>query len=113
MKTKKKIKGLLERKLENPEYRKRFEAGYAAFQLEVQILNALERKHWTYSDLAKVLHTSKSNISRDLKAGGINAATISRVYRIAEALGLKFYPLFIPQRKEKEVLLKIQSLMTA
>lgn len=103
-----KAKGLLERKLENPDYRRRFEAGYAEFQLEVQILNALEKKHWTYSDLARALHTQKSNISRDLGAGKINSATVSRLAKIGEALGLKFLPLFVPEKQEQAVLTKLR-----
>lgn len=106
-----KRKGLLERKLENAHDRQRFEAGYAAFTLEVQILQALEKKHWTYEDLAKALHTQKSNISRDLGAGKINSATVSRLAKIGEALGLKFLPLFISEKQEKTILPKLQALV--
>lgn len=110
---KRRVKGLLERKLEDPNYRKRFEQGYAAFELEVQILNALEQKGWTFADLAKVMHTAKSNISRDLSGGGIHSATISRLVKMGKALGFKFLPLFVPEKKEKEVLPKIHKLVTA
>ena len=113
MKNKIKAKSLLERKMEDPHYRKRFESGYPAFELEVQILNALEKKGWTLSKLAKVMHTSKSDISRDLSMGGIRSASIKRVSRMAEALGQKFVPVFISEKKEKKILPKIQELITA
>ena len=77
MKTK--AKGLLARKMEDPAYRKRHEESYELFKLEVQLLNALERKHWTYSDLAKVMGTQKSAISRDLKGRGLRMASMDRI----------------------------------
>src|SRR3989339_2132070 len=96
-----KVKSQIARDLENPIYRKRFEADYEAFKLEVQLLNALERKHWSYSHLAKVIGTQKSHISRDLKSGGVQSASIARVAKMAEALGMKFLPLLIPREKQR------------
>ncbi|HAH06266.1 MAG TPA: hypothetical protein DCM05_07015 [Elusimicrobia bacterium] len=113
MKPKNRIKGLLRRKLEDPGYRERFERSYAAFTLEVQILNALEEKGWSYSDLAKALHTRKSNISRDISAGRINRATVFRLAKIGEALGLLFLPLFIPKAREQVVLAGLHRLVAA
>ncbi len=113
MKSTHKVKGLIERKLENHEYRKKFEAGYRAFELEVQILNALESKKWSYSDLARVMHTNKSNISRDLSAGGIHSASVGRIEKMAAALGFKFLAVFVPVSREKEVLPKIHKLLAA
>ena len=113
MRQNRKVQGLLDRKLADPVYRRRFERAYAAFELEVQILNALEKKGWSYNDLAKAMHTSKGNISRDLSAGKINSATVSRIVRIGQALGMVFLPLFIPRQREKEVLAKLQELVVA
>ena len=110
MKRKAKPKSLIERKLANKEYRARFEREYPAFVLEVQLLKALEEKGWSYEDLAKALGTSKSNISRDLAAGGIRSATMKRISRMAEALDMEFVPLLVAQGQERKVLLKIQSL---
>ena len=112
MKIKAKAKGLLARKMEDPAYRKRHEESYELFKLEVQLLNALERKNMTYDDLAKAMHTNKSNISRDLKAGGIQNASLSRIIKMAQALGMKFIPLIIPEEK-RSVLPKIQRLAVA
>ena len=104
------IKGLLERKMAEPAYRDRFERNYPAFILEVQILRALEKKGWTFEDPAKALHTSKGNISRDLSAGGIRAANLPRLNRMAEALGMGFVPLFIDKKRERAVMFRLQEI---
>ena len=106
------VKGLLERKLEDAGRRKRFEDAYSSFQLEVQILNAMEKKGWTFADLAQALGTHKSNISRDLSAGRINSATVSRLVRIGAVLGLQFLPLFVPKQAGKDIVPKIQQLVS-
>ena len=103
----------MERDLENPEYRKRFESDYEAFKLEVQLLLALERKHWSYSDLARAMGTHKSHISRDLKGGGLASASISRIAKMAGALGLRFLPLCVPESKMKQFLPVIKKLVAA
>ena len=113
MRNKRKFKSLIDREMENPKFRKLFEQEYEALKLEIQILTALERQELTYSDLAKALHTSKSNISRDLKGGGISTATLARVFKIAEAIGMRFIPLLVPKKKEKNILPKIQRLLAA
>lgn len=99
MRRKWRVKSQLARALEDPEYKKRFDADYEAFKVEVQLLLALERKHWSYADLAHAIGSQKSHVSRDLKGRGLGAASISRISRIAEALGLKFVPLCIPKDK--------------
>lgn len=104
-------KSLLERKAENPEYRKRQEEGYATFKLEAQILSALEQKGWSYSQLADATQTSKSNICRDLKGGGLSAASLSRLHRIADALGMKFITLLIPQEQAQSAVPEMEALV--
>jgi transcriptional regulator with XRE-family HTH domain len=111
MKTNERVRGTLARQLENPEFRKGFEEGYAAFELEVQILNAMEHKGWSYSKLAEVVHTSKGNISRDLKAGGILSASFSRIARMADALGMKLVALLIPKEQASYVLPRIEDIV--
>ena len=113
MKNKHKFKSIMEQELENPEYRKAFEEEWPAFQVEVQILNALERKRWSYSDLAKVLHTQKSAISRDLKGGGLRSASISRIAKMARALGLRFLPICVSQNDLKKILPVLKRLVPA
>ncbi len=104
MKTKNRVKSLFEREMEEPEFRRLFEETWPAFQIEVQLLNALEQKHWSYADLAKVLHTHKSAISRDLKSGGLRSASIARIAKMAGALGLKFFPLCLSEKEANRIL---------
>jgi transcriptional regulator with XRE-family HTH domain len=107
------MKGTLNRKLEDPKYREQFEHGYELFKLEVQILNALEDKGWTYADLAKAAGTSKQNIWRDLKNGGLHKASMDRVAKIAEVLGLRMHAILISQKKEKQLLPKLRRVLAA
>ncbi|MBI4064096.1 MAG: hypothetical protein HY401_07335 [Elusimicrobia bacterium] len=104
----KKPQSLLDKKLADPAFRKRFETGYAAFELEVQILKALEKKKWTYQNLAKASGTSKSNISRDLSKGAIRKASLERINRIVQALGYGFIPLLVPLNREHQLLGRLQ-----
>ncbi len=116
MKAKKKIKkakSTFDREMENPEFRNLFEESWPAFQVEVQLLKALEGKQWSYSDLAKVLHTQKSAISRDLKGGGIRSASITRIAKMAEALGMRFIPFCVSEKKAREILPAIKKLLAA
>jgi transcriptional regulator with XRE-family HTH domain len=113
MRTSGKAKGLLARKMENAAYRKRHEESYELFKLEVQFLRALERKRWTYSDLAKVMHTQKSGISRDLKGGGLQFASMDRVTKMAEALGLKLFSFCVAEEDVNRVLPVIAKLAAA
>jgi len=111
MSNKTKAKSLIEKKLEDSHYRKQYEERYAAFKLEAQILYVLEEKGWTYSDLAKATHTSKSNVSRDLRAGGISSASFSRISRIAEALGMKLIALLVPKDYAQFILPRIEEMV--
>jgi transcriptional regulator with XRE-family HTH domain len=108
-----KFKTMAEREMEDPAFRKHFEDTWDAFQIEVQMLNALEKKHWSYTDLAKLVGTDRSHVSRDLKGGGMRSATISRITKMAEALGMKFVPILISRKKEKDLLPKIHRLVAA
>jgi len=113
MKSTTKYKSMSEKQLaEDPEFRRLHEEGQPGFELEVQLINAMEAKDWTYEDLAKAVGTQKSNISRDLN-GGINSATVSRLVKIADALGLRFVPLFILKNAEKEAVPKLRKLVAA
>jgi len=111
MKNRNQSKGLLAKKLRDPEYRKLHEERYAAFKIEAQILLALEKKGWSYSDLANATDTYKSNISRDLKAGGILSASFSRINKIAEALGMKLIALLVPIEHVQYILPKFEELI--
>lgn len=80
-------KGLLSRELKSRSFRKKFELSQVTLQLEFDILSELERRKWSYAHLAKLLGTSKGNISRDFH-GGLIHCTLSRLKRYADALDL-------------------------
>ena len=107
------MKGELNKRLEDPKFREKFEQGYDVFKLEVQILNALEDKDWTYEDLAKAVGTSKQNIWRDLKNGGLHKASLDRVNKIAEVLDLRMHAILISRKKEKWILPRLHRLLAA
>lgn len=101
---------MLAKKMEDPNYRRRHEESYELLTLEIQLLNALERKRWTYADLARAMHTQKSAISRDLKGGGLRAASMARVARMAEVLGLRLFSFCVAEKEANRVLPILQKL---
>jgi len=107
----KKNKSLFEKKMADRKFHETFEKEYPVFELEVQVLNAMEKKGWTFSQLAKAMGTARSNISRDLSAGGIQSATISRIAKMAKSLDCEFVPLLVPRGKENKIISKIQELI--
>lgn len=102
------MKGELNRLLENPKFREKFEPGYEFFKLEVQILLAMEEKDWSYEDLAKATGIHRQNIWRDLKNGGLQKASLERVARYAEALDLHVHTFLMSSKQEKKLLPKLQ-----
>ena len=107
------MKGMLNRKLENPKYRAEFEHRQRFFKLEVQILLALEERGWSYEDLAKATGIHRQNIWRDLKNGGLHNASLERVARYAEALGLHAYHFLLNPKQERKVLPKLEKALVA
>lgn len=105
--------GSLNRKLQDRKVREKFEHRYRFFQLEVQILNALEDKGWTYEDLAREIGTYPQNVWRDLKNGGLHKASLERVSRYAEALGLHVHHFLMSPKQEKQLLPKLQKALAA
>lgn len=112
-KAKKRAKSLIDRKLDTPAKKRKFDQGYLLFSIEMQILNAMEARGMTFTDLAKALKTNKSNISRDLSAGGIRNATLPRLMKIAAILDMEYLPLMIPLDKAKKIKPKIHKLVAA
>ena len=107
------MKGSLNKEMENKAYKSHFDHGYEFFKLEVQILNAMEDKGWSYEDLAKAVGTSRQNIWRDLKNGGLYKASLDRVAHIAEAVGLHMHPLLLTPKQEKKILPSLRRLSAA
>ena len=107
------MKGHLNKKLENPNYQSESKHRQRFFKLEVQILLALEDRGWTYEDLAKVTGIHKQNIWRDLKNGGLHRASLERISRYAEALGLHAYHILLISKQEKKFIPQIEKALLA
>ncbi len=95
---KRKPQSIFEQEMRNKKFRQSFEAGRRAFELEVQILNALENEDMSLADLARKLGVPRSNISRDLAADGIKRATLPRLIKMADAADADFIPLILPRK---------------
>lgn len=105
-----KVKSLFEKEMGKKHFRENFEREHQEFQLELQLLKELESQGLTYEKFAQKIGSSKGNVSRDLKARGLKRATVDRVVKMAQALGLEFIPLLLPKdrirrrKKLKELL---------
>ncbi len=108
-----KTKSLFDREMENPEFRREFEKEYRVFKLDVQLLTALEQSGLTYEQLAQAISSHKSNISRDFKGGGINSASLNRIRKLADALGMTFIPLLVAKKNLPRILPQLEKLMAA
>lgn len=106
-------KSLFEKEMHRAFFHKKFSESYPAFQLEVQLLNELEKNGLTCLDFARAIGTSKNNISRDLKGGGIHHATLNRLKKMAKALKCVFIPLIIPIEREDRILTRIEKILTS
>ncbi len=97
---------LYEVEMERPEFRKKYLKEYKDFELELQMLKAIERLNLTYEEFAKKIGSSKGNVSRDLKIRGLKRASIERIRKMADALGMDFIPLLLlrdPQRRKAQI----------
>jgi transcriptional regulator with XRE-family HTH domain len=102
------MKGALNRELENPRHRAEFDHRRGFFRLEVQFLLALEDRGWSYEDLAKATGILRQNIRRDLKNGGLHKASLDRVARYAEALGLHAHHFLLSPVQERKFLPRLE-----
>ena len=100
--------GSLNLKLEDPEFRKESDHRQRFLRLEIQILLAMEDKNWNFNDLAKATGIHRQNVWRDLKNGGLHKASLDRVARYAEALGLHAHHFLLNPEQEKKILPRLQ-----
>ena len=78
-------KYISKRKKRSPEFAKDFESGYNDFKIGVMLKQAREKAGITQEDLAKILHTKKSAISRiENQSKDIRLSTLEK---FAEAVG--------------------------
>lgn len=74
----------LKKRLDDPDFRRAYEEADAEVRLAVAVAQAREQAGLTQADLARMLHTKQSNVSR-IERGAQNV-TIGTLEKIARAL---------------------------
>ena len=77
---------MLKDELENPKFRKEYEALKEEFEVSRQVIELRLRKGLTQKDLAEKVHTTQSSIAR-LESGSYRNLSLSYLRRIGSALG--------------------------
>ncbi|MBB6482687.1 helix-turn-helix domain-containing protein [Spirochaeta isovalerica] len=77
---------LLNKELENPEFRAEYEALEDEFTLAKEVMELRKSNNLTQKDLAKLAGTSQPAIAR-LESGNYKNLSLSFIRKVAEALG--------------------------
>lgn len=89
---------LLERVRQNPKRAKRIEKLVAQASVEHTLQQLMDIENVTPAELARRVKSKPPQISRELH-GGLSRSTISRVAKLARALGYEFVPVFLPRNE--------------
>lgn len=79
---------MLKKELENPEFRKEYEALEEEFEVAKQVIKLRLKKGMTQKELAERVHTSQSCIAR-LESGSYKNVSLSFLRRVGDALGVQ------------------------
>ena len=85
-----------EKALKNEEVRKEYEAISLAYDLRKKLIALRKEAGLTQSELAEILETQKSNISRLENANSSSSPKLSTIEQYAKAVGYKVEINFIP-----------------
>ncbi len=77
---------MLKKELENPEFRKEYDALSEEFEVAKQVIGLRIKKGLTQKELAEKVHTSQSCIAR-LESGTYRNVSLSFLRRVGNALG--------------------------
>ena len=83
------LAGFKKKALENPEIRAEYEALSSAYALRRKLIALRKAAGLTQEELAKRLHTSKSNISRLENVNSPISPTLTTIEAYAEAVGYR------------------------
>jgi len=86
-----------EKALENPEVRKEYEKLQQKYELKTKLITLRKMAGLTQEELAKILHTQKSNISRLENVNSKISPKLSTIEEYAKAMGYNLEINFIPQ----------------
>ena len=85
----------------DPEVRAEYEALSAAYHLRKKLIGLRKKAGLTQEELAKRLHTQKSNISRLESVNSKTSPKLSTIEEYAMAVGFKLQLDFVPQKTSK------------
>ncbi len=91
------LKDFKKKALANPEVEKEYLDLAPAYALRKQLIEIRKHAGLTQEELAKKLHTQKSNISRLENVNSKISPTLSTIEEYAKAVGYKLQLHFIPQ----------------
>ncbi|WP_257275026.1 MULTISPECIES: helix-turn-helix domain-containing protein [unclassified Endozoicomonas] len=83
--------------LENPKVRAEYEELELAYELRKQLIALRKEAGLTQEELAEILHTQKSNISRLENVNSKTSPKLSTIEDYAKAIGYKVKISFVPQ----------------
>lgn len=84
--------------LQNPEIRKEYDALRTTYELRKNLIELRQKAGLTQEQLAQVLHTQKSNISRLENANSTNSPKLSTIEQYAHAVGYDIKIEFVPKK---------------
>lgn len=85
-----------EKALANSEVRQEYEALSLAYDLRKKLITLRKEAGLTQNELAKILHTQKSNISRLENVNSSSSPKLSTIEEYAQAVGYKVEINFVP-----------------
>lgn len=85
-----------EKALENLEVKKEYEALSVAYDLRKKLINLRKKAGFTQEELAEILQTQKSNISRLENVNSAFSPKLSTIEEYAQAVGYKVEINFVP-----------------
>jgi transcriptional regulator with XRE-family HTH domain len=92
---------LVERARQDADRAARIDKLVAEASVEHALQELMEIENVTAAELARRVKSKPPQISRDLH-GGLSKARVSRLVRLARALGYDFVPVFIPRDEPEE-----------
>ena len=86
-----------EKALSKPDVKAQYEELELAYELRAQLISLRKNAGITQEELAEILHTQKSNISRLENVNSKISPKISTIEDYAKAIGYKLQISFVPQ----------------
>ncbi|MEA3286684.1 MAG: helix-turn-helix transcriptional regulator [Candidatus Marinimicrobia bacterium] len=91
------LKNFKKKALANPEVEQEYLDLAPAYALRKQLIEIRKNAGLTQEELAEILHTNKSNISRLENVNSKISPTLSTIEEYAKAVGYKLQLQFVPQ----------------